>query len=168
VKHDTGRSGLPYGLDQALRLPQHPDEHRSDRPPRSAVRRPCGSAGSSRIHPSARCARSEDLTPRAGVRVRLRDRSRRAQDPPEGQARHGWALRLGRVPQVRRRLAGSTLRREHRVTTRRRSGLPNSFAGSRLIRELSTCRGTFRPGPLGKRWLPGRNRDTSIARCGHR
>ena len=44
-----------------------------------------------------------------------KDRSRRARAPPEGQARPGRGLRLGRVRQLRRRLAGSVLRRERRV-----------------------------------------------------
>jgi hypothetical protein len=52
-----------------------------------------------------------------GVRVRLRDRSIGVASLAEGQARDGRKLQLGRVRRLRHGLAGSALRREHRVTT---------------------------------------------------
>jgi hypothetical protein len=52
-----------------------------------------------------------------GMPVRRLARSAVLKNPPESQARPGGGLRLGRVRRVRRRLAGSVLRRERRVTT---------------------------------------------------
>lgn len=69
---------------------------------------------------SVRPARCEDQPPRGAVRVRLRDRRRRALGHLEGPGRHGRGLRLGHVRRVRLQLAGSALRGERTVTTRHR------------------------------------------------
>lgn len=67
---------------------------------------------------SARPPRCEDQPPRGRVRVRPRDRSRRAPARVEDPGWRGRRLLVGAVHQLRYRLAGSALRpREGRVTT---------------------------------------------------
>jgi hypothetical protein len=78
------------------------------------------------LRTETRSVRSDDRQASAAVRVSRRGLARRAQDPADGQARPGSRLRLGDVRRLRRLLAGSALRREPPVTTRRRSGLPRS------------------------------------------
>jgi hypothetical protein len=82
-------------------------------------------------HPagSARPSRSADRSPRAAMRVRLRDEPRHAQGSTEGQGAR-WLL-VGRVRLLRVRLAGSVLCRERRGTAMRGVAGPWAPRGSR-------------------------------------
>ncbi len=51
MKHDTGRSGLPYRSGQAIALAQHPDEHRPERPALLAVDQQRGEGAALRVAP---------------------------------------------------------------------------------------------------------------------
>jgi hypothetical protein len=115
--------------------------------PRVPVRRRVLAGARSRPRP-ARSARPVHGSPRGKVRVRRRDRSRRAQGSPQDHAERG--LLVVRVRILRDRLAGPVLRRGERRVMTNPLPLPPHPApqtrhgiGHRPFRDRSSCPDLF-------------------------